>query len=297
MKIFNIPEKEIIKLKQFYPSEELLPNAIGIEKDFIYEVDHSTLIKTFYDRTDEYMTNKKEILTCLDEEKKLCPLDFLIYPDGLIEENNSCTGYLMKKVYGVPLFRLLSNPNIPFSKKKYYLWQIGMALEKMKEVREETEFSNFYLNDIHERNFVINEYGSVKCVDVDSMVIGSCDVAPSMYLRPASRLTDYKDKYHYAKKGCMGLQIEPTYDTEIYCYCMIILNMLLGEKIIYMKPDEFNTYLDYLESLGTNKELINTFRRLYTDKCNVNPYELVNLLEENPYTLRKHFVRSKTKRN
>ena len=52
---------------------------------------------------------------------------------------------------------------------------------------------------------------------------------------------------------------------------MCILNYLLGENINNYKLEEYYEYLYYLEKIGINKELLNTFELLVTNSPNVNP--------------------------
>lgn len=228
------------------------------------------------------------------EEQQAMEISHINYPLSLVKINNKTTGYVMDVVMGKTLRGILKNPDIPFATKKHYLKEIGRLLLEMQEVRKETPFHNFYMNDIHEKNFMCKEDGTLKAIDVDSFVINDNEVSPSMYLRPSVRLIN-NPKYNKIADGCMGKQIIPNYDTEIYCYCMIILRFLYGEPIHYLSPDNFLDYLNYLEEIGYDKELINIFKRLYTEKENVNPLDAIDLLIETPYSRCHQYQKARRK--
>ena len=102
-----------------------------------------------------------------------------------------------------------------------------------------------------------------------------------MYLRPASRLTSLRDKYYLEPENPIyGPQIVPTSNTEIYCYCIMILNFLYGRDVHFISPRGINRYLRYLKYIGIDRELIAMLKRIYTQRENINPIDLIDSLYE-----------------
>ncbi|UKI28760.1 MAG: hypothetical protein L6V78_07850 [Clostridium sp.] len=73
--------------------------------------------------------------------------------------------------------RTLELPNTVYNTevKIKYLKDIGTILEKMDEVRKYAELEDFYLNDLHEGNFIVDEEGTLRVIDLDS-----CKIAGNM---------------------------------------------------------------------------------------------------------------------
>ncbi|MBR6690599.1 MAG: hypothetical protein IKL65_04650 [Bacilli bacterium] len=60
---------------------------------------------------------------------------------------------------------------------------------------------------------------------------------------------------------------------------MIILNYLYGDKINRISLEEFYEYLNYLEFIGVNKDLITIFSKLFVTNCkNENPLNYLDSL-------------------
>lgn len=58
----------------------------------------------------------------------------------------------------------------------------------------------------------------------------------------------------------------------------MILNYLYGENINNLNLGDFYNYLTYLEKIGINKELIEIFKNIVSNKDNENPYDLLDTL-------------------
>lgn len=148
----------------------------------------------------------------------------------------------------------------------------------MKKVREYTFMKEFYLNDIHESNFIIDKSSqSVRVVDLDSCKINDNYPFPSKYLSTLGIIGNIS-KYPKETKAECGAIYKPTEDTELYCYIIMILNCLYQENINSMSLESFYDYLEYLESIGIEKELIYIFERIASNSHNINPYELLDSL-------------------
>lgn len=281
MKVFNLTEKQFLELDKL-----LLPKEIANTQGALYHMpidsDEIRLVfKMIFPPDFEYFANKMANISDLIDAQRELALPELVYPNGLVTIENELVGFTMPFVDGDNLKCILKNPDIPYAEKRDYLIQIGQLLEKMKLLRQTTSFNDFYLNDIHEANFIIeNTTRRIKFVDLDSCAINGNEVDRSMYLRPLVKFDKLKDKYEQIKGGYFGTFIKPSDNTELYSYLIIILNFIGEENLALLKGDDFITYLLYLQSLGYPNELLDCFARLYTHQDNINP---VNALEKLEY--------------
>ena len=74
----------------------------------------------------------------------------------------------------------------------------------------------------------------------------------------------------------------------------MILNYLYGENVNNMSLVNFYLYLNYLESIGVNKELVEIFSRIVSNKKNKNPYNLLDSLTNEQVVRSKKIVYKKT---
>ena len=87
------------------------------------------------------------------------------------------------------------------------------------------------------------------------------------------------DKYKINEDNHSDGYIVPNSDSDLYCYSMIILNYLYGDKINRISLEEFYEYLNYLEFIGVNKDLITIFSKLFVTNCkNENPLNYLDSL-------------------
>ena len=148
----------------------------------------------------------------------------------------------------------------------------------MKNVRKYTTVKDFYLNDIHENNFIVDKKtDSVKVVDIDSCKINGNYTFGSRYLSPMSMVSKFP-KYQQEQNGICGGFIKPNEDSELYCYIIMILNTLYGGGFNRLPLEEFYNYLEYLCSIGVDLELLLIFEKIFSNTHNENPYELLDCL-------------------
>lgn len=151
----------------------------------------------------------------------------------------------MKYIKGTNLSIILNEPTITYEEKINYLKSIGNILEQMKNIRKYTELKDFYIGDIHEDNFLVDtEKQEIFVADLDS-----CKIA------------DYK----------------VTEETDIYCYIIMILNYLYDGRVDRLSIEEFYRFINYLDDIEVNKELIESFEKIVVGAPNVNP---VNYLDK-----------------
>ena len=170
---------------------------------------------------------------------------------------------------------LLADKSVPLKDKLIFLKKAGDILENVQGV---TEFkNNFFLGDVHSGNFVVNikdlKLDDLHAVDLDSSRIGDNLAFPSKILSTNFNLKN-KKKYKLSKNGL----IEPDANTEWLCYSMMILNFIGNFNINRLSEVQFDKYLQYLEDLGFNQELINIFSKVYTEENNLNPKEFIETI-------------------
>lgn len=65
---------------------------------------------------------------------------------------------------------------------------------------------------------------------------------------------------------------------------MVILNYLYGSNLNMVAIEEFYEYMNYLEYIGIDKNLVSLFERIVTNKNNKNPeYLLSSITDEQFY--------------
>ncbi|MBE6147979.1 MAG: hypothetical protein E7167_00490 [Firmicutes bacterium] len=276
-----------LTLKQFSELEELkIPKGVANTQGEIYylprDMDEVQLLfKRIITPDQEYFLNKLETIIHLMEQEKEHAFPQLVYPNGLVTINENIEGFSMPYVEGYNLRTILKSSTVPFEEKKKYLVQIGMLLEEMRKYRLTGEYRDFYLNDIHEGNFVVDKKtGSIKYVDLDSAVIAGLTPDRSMYLKPLNKFHGLESKYPIMQESYYGRYVKPSDDTEIYAYMTMILNLISQTNTRILSPSELMDYIYYLEDLGYPSELMEAFKKIYSLDSNVNPYESLEDLRD-----------------
>ena len=218
----------------------------------------------------------------------------------------------MPLIESINLKSAFMSKDIPNETKIYFLKQIGLLLERMKLVREYSGISEFYLNDLHESNFIVDKNNKVRVIDIDSCKINGNQIFSSKYLSSKSFINEickyqkndgmdkYKkyesEKYSYRKYSTdTSGSFVPDENTDLYCYIMVILNFLYGDNIGNFTIQEFYDYLEYLKQIGIDFEILKYFEKIASNSPNENPYELLDSLT--PYIGRSnHRVYSYIKR-
>ena len=243
------------------------------------------LFKDFYINEGTTFSNKLATINTLHDYKEDINIDELVIPDELCSIDYNIQGYLMDFIRSNNLSRVLLNNKITLEEKINYLKQIGNLLNKLKSLRKNNELKDFYLCDLHEDNIVVDCDGIIRVVDLDSCKIGGNLPSPSKYLVNLRRKSIINDKYKF-DNYCDDL-IAPNEETDNYCYSIILLNFLYQDNICKLSLDEFYNYIDYLNSIGIDNNLINIFYNLYTNKSNENPVEYLDSLDNNCYKAMK----------
>lgn len=274
MKTINISEKTFNNLK---PLE--LPNNIHNGEAKIYDFryrNQDKVLKKLYNNKGYNFANKLYTVEMLDDYREILP-DNLVIPDYLVSVNHETAGFTSPKIDGVNLSLVLESKKILLEEKKKHLKAIGELLAKMQSIRENTQLKDFFLNDLHSSNFVIDKKGVLRAVDLDSCKIADNKIFPSLYLANYNFMK-YEIYGKYEKND--SDEIVPNGATDLYCYYMIILSFLLGSKIHLYSLEEFYFYLNYLEYLGVSKELVNCFYSILDTGPNINPVPYIDTLTD-----------------
>lgn len=201
-----------------------------------------------------------------------------IVPDSLVTIKNDIVGFTIPRVNGVTLKSLLSDNSVSLDAKISYLKSVGHILEEMVNIRNYTDLSNFYLNDMHESNFMVNFDSNELCViDLDGSRVNDSFSFPSRYLT-SSALLNSVNKYDIQSDLSKGAYVMANRDSDLYCYIIMILNFLYGSNINNIDLGEFYNYLNYLSRIGVNGDLLNCFNRIVSYGPNDNPMEFLDTL-------------------
>lgn len=141
---------------------------------------------------------------------------------------------------------------------------------------EYTPLTDFYISDLHEGNFVVDNYSKeLKVIDIDSCKIGSNDPSASKYL--TSSLIKNCQKYKLSEDG---LVIADS-NSDLFCYCVVILNYLTRKNVSRLTLDKFYDILNHLDIVGLDKEFIDIFYKLLVECKNENPMDYIQTITEN----------------
>ena len=178
-----------------------------------------------------------------------------------------------------------------------------------KNIREYTPLNSIYLNDLHESNFIVNtKKRSISAIDLDSSKIGNNICFTSRFLTPYSLAATLPQKYHENIEERGPGYIIPDENTDLLCYNIMIMNYLRGTNIDTISNNsilkhystisnmsieeieslsyeerlalEFYEYLNYLEAIGVNHELLECFNRILSTSPNENPVNYLDSLTE-----------------
>jgi hypothetical protein len=235
---------------------------------------HQKILKKLYMDQGAIFGNKLLTVNALIDNKDLINIPEMILPEKIAVYNHEIIGFTLDYIKNVNFSLMLSDPKIDDDLKKNLLIEVGIILEKMKKLRNSGILTDFYLNDIHEGNFIYNlETKHLNVVDVDSASIGGNKPFSAKYLTRYSPVATMPFKYkvnHFDSPG----YITPDDNSDIYCYNVMVLNYLFNDKITILDTREFCLYLNYLRSLGYDYDILDVFYKMYESGANesIAPY-------------------------
>lgn len=259
------------------------------------------LLKRLYLTNGKVFGNKLQTINSLIDNKEELAIDEIVFPEKIATVGGEIVGFTMPLIESINLSTALKSQEISNERKINYLKQIGEILAKMKLRRDYTSITDFYINDLHESNFIVDKNDTVKVIDIDSCKINGNGIFNSKYLSRKSFISevykygknnecninpDYPYTYHKYSTDITGAFV-PDENTDLYCYIIVILNFLYGDNIGNFTLQEFYDYLEYLQKIGINQELLSYFEKIATCSENENPYELLDCLI--PYIGRSNY--------
>lgn len=230
-------------------------------------------------RTDGIIfANKLYTIEALNANKDSMPSNFVL-PESLVSINKKIEAFTMKYIKGINLSVILNNPDITYEEKIHYLKSIGRILEQMQNIRKYTNLNNFYLGDIHEDNFLVErDKKEIYIVDLDSCKIAGNKSFPGRYLTNSSLIKYSNTKYQTLSQTDDLADYKIDENTDIYCYIIIILNYLYDGRVDRLSLDKFYDFINYLEDIKVNIELIECFNKIVVGGNNINPCNYLDTL-------------------
>lgn len=230
-------------------------------------------------RTDGIIfANKLYTIEALNANKDSMPSNFVL-PESLVSINKKIEAFTMKYIKGINLSVILNNPDITYEEKIHYLKSIGRILEQMQNIRKYTNLNNFYLGDIHEDNFLVErDKQEIYIVDLDSCKIAGNKSFPGRYLTNSSLIKYNNTKYQTLSQTDDLADYKIDENTYIYCYIIMILNYLYDGRVDRLSLDKFYDFINYLEDIKVNIELIECFNKIVVGGNNINPCNYLDTL-------------------
>lgn len=224
----------------------------------------------------------------LNRYKNLMPSNFVI-PEFLVLLDNKDLYMAIDYINGNNLGDVLKDKNINIRDKKIYLSYIGNTLEEMRHMRENPLLSDFCLGDLHEDNFIVSNK-KLYTIDLDDAKIDSISPIAS-YLQVGSLFSYlHTDKYIIEDYNPYFVKYKVDYNTDMYCYIMVILNFLYGDNVNNMNINDFYCYLDYLYKIGIDSSLLECFNSISSSDDNINPMNYIDSLTSNQIYRAKKIV-------
>ncbi len=278
MKIISLSQK---KFKSLTPL--ILPKEVIYTESKLYEYRYKgedKIVKSLLRLQGQDFGNKLYTLEMLDNNKEYLPNSFYI-PDALLSVGGEVEGFTIPKAEGINLSVLLNDSKVDLSVKKFFLKKIGEILNQLKYIRKTTPLKDIYINDLNTSNFIANTLNSeLYVIDLDSVKIGTNSANPARFLTSKSLLNEVNGKYKINNDEKVLGHVIADENSDLYCYIIVILNYLYGSNINNLSLTEFYNYMNYLEYIGINKQLIDYFERIVINKNNENPVDLIDSITD-----------------
>ena len=210
----------------------------------------------------------------------------LVFPNSLISISHKIHGFSLPLIENSTDFgSIQQDTNISLEEKIKILKKYAETLEKVH------SYPSFYIGDIHEGNFLIDNVGNINIIDLDSAKIGHNNPFPSKYLTTNKTIINLKTKYTINDNYLYNINK----NTDIFCFIIMILNTISGTNINKLDINQFYEYLAYLESIGYDSEIIKQFSLIYTNSVNHFDIELLDYIPNNYRSSYKVFNYVKSK--
>jgi len=278
MKIINLRMHQVKRLKELELDKSIF-NTEGLmlilNKKF--KCDGKRMLFKYLDAQDDeaIMARKNFIVSMLNSEENYKNIDQLIIPEYGVAVDSKLCGFAMPLIEkNTNLGYLLNNEKIELDEKTYYLHELGNLIDKVH--RTNGKSIKMYFGDLNEYNFIIDENNNLLAIDLDSAYVGQdMPVNMSYYLLKNNYIKKIPMKYQVRSNGYVDVAI-PNMNTDLYCYNMICLNTIANESMHNIDMNNYFKYLEYLNNLGVNKDLLDSFNDIYLPVDNTNPKDFIN---------------------
>lgn len=276
MIVESFSKHQIAHLKPLFLEDEIT----SIESDLYYlpKKNHdSYLLKSYKNATGEYFGNKLLTINSLIENREKINIDELVFPERLAIIDKKIAGFTMKYIENnINLSLILDSINVDVELKIKLLKQIERIIQKVHHVKGLQQ--PFLLADIHESNFILEKSSSkIFCVDVDGCKISNNRIYSMKYGSFNEKFLDLPHKYPLYEDE----EPIPNYNTEWYCYIIMLLNMIGSGPVYKLLIEDFYDYIEYLSDAGFSKELLSCFVNIYSNKDNYSPRDLLDSIPKN----------------
>ncbi|MCI9279290.1 MAG: hypothetical protein HFJ02_00635 [Bacilli bacterium] len=272
-------------MNHLYISKEKLNNYPLFSKEYSVEakiriLNDQELLKIFHEVTKEKLETLERILKY---NKILNQInEFLFFKDYIIDEKtHEILGIIIDKSYEKNLFEYAKKAK--FNDLIKVLKKIGQTLEHLKELKKaEPNLKGFAIGDLQERNILIEEEThQIKIIDLDSCTFSTPTVYHSKNL-VGLKNTLFPSNLSFKYQLNNYKLINCNFNTDIYCYLMIILKLLFNYDITTSKINiqSYSYHIENLLNQGLPKPIYDSLMALFKPINNLNPYQY---LEDIPY--------------
>ena len=266
MEVVNITKNGLKKLKKVSLGYGILNTEADLfimkTKDK-WNIEYK-MLKTLFCTEGANFSNKLFTINELIDNRSVINIDELVLPEKLLIVDGQVNGFIMPYIENTNFEEMLNDINISNLQKIEYFKQISHILQKMDNLRNNSDITDFYLNDLHASNFILNKKtGKINVVDLDSCKINGNKPFAAKYLTPFSPISSMKAKYRVNKEINFLGYIIPDKNTDLYCYIMTLMNFLFKGRISSLGRDNYYLYLEYLRSINYPYELLDKLSKIY----------------------------------
>ena len=270
MDVITLSKRQFEKLVPLDLAREIV-NTEGELFDFYYKRELK-IFKKLYCCNGAIFANKLYTLEMLNTYSD-CFSDSFCIPEALVAISRKIMGFTLPFIDGINMASFLKDNSFSLNDHLFYLKRVGEILQEVKYIRMYTSLHDFYLNDLHEGNFLVDVHNKkLSVVDLDSVKIGNNLSFPSRYLTPSSLACCAPFKYSLVDDSYSSGFIKSDENSDLYCYNIMILNYFRGSNVNNMSLGEFYNFLNYLDMIGIRKELLDIFNKMLSNGDNENPY-------------------------
>ena len=156
MKVTSISRKAFERLEKMQLSRNVRNTEAVIYNYSTRLSPTQKVFKKLHHQNGPVFGNKLFTLEMLDSHKDHLPPYFCI-PDSLVTVSGIVQGFTLPKIEGRNLADVLKDSKESVENQIFYLKKVGQMLEQMEIIRKNTGLTDIFINDLNERNFIVND--------------------------------------------------------------------------------------------------------------------------------------------